>query len=248
MKPAIKTGFTIVETMLFLAITAFLIMGVLIGTGTSINIQRYHDSVSSLQSFFQEQYSEVANVDNDIDIESMEYKCPGYEVLPVGQSDCVILGKFIKVPDADNTSKISTRSVIGKIPANLNSLQNDTEVFKQYSIQVSPVGDNTYDLEWGASVAGTLEENHGQSKVFSMLILRSPVSGIIRTFVYNNNNSPVGDLSIGDILGEASSLTRGLKLCVDSNGLFTGARSAVVIAPNATSSSGIEKLGDTSGC
>ncbi len=247
MKPAIKTGFTIVETMLFLAITAFLIMGVLIGTGTSINIQRYHDSVSSLQSFFQEQYSEVANVDNDIALDT--YTCPSEgEIMPVGQSNCVILGKFIKVPEEGNASEITTRSVIGTIPTDLTSAQNDTEVFTQYNIQVSPVEADTYDLEWGANVAGTLEENHGQSKVFSMLILRSPVSGIIRTFVYPGNDMPVKDSNIKDILGEAGSLTKGLKLCVDSNGLFTGARSAVIIAPNATSSSGIEKLGDTSGC
>src|SRR5665811_997144 len=93
MKLSNQAGFTIIETMLFLGITALLIMGLLVGIGTSINIQRYRDSVSSLQSVLQQQFSEVSNVSND----SLSNACYGDNSTnnPRGQSNCVILGRLI---------------------------------------------------------------------------------------------------------------------------------------------------------
>ena len=52
-----ETGFTLVEAMLFLAITGLLTVGILVGSGVAISQQRYRDSVNSLKSFIQDQYS-----------------------------------------------------------------------------------------------------------------------------------------------------------------------------------------------
>lgn len=234
MKTLHKAGFTIIETMLFLAITAFLIVGLLVGTGTSINIQRYHDSVSSLQSALQQQYSEVANVDND----HGNLSCDG-SVKPRGQSDCVILGRFVTTT---NSRTLLIKSVIGKIPP--NSSTNDVDTLKSYNIEVSPVANETYELEWGSSL---VKPGGNNAMVFSMLILRSPLSGIIRTFVDSSSDIPVADGDIETLL-TPSALSQSTKLCINSNGLFTGRKSAVVVMVNATSSSGIETLGDNSGC
>ena len=45
-----NNGFTVIETMLFLGVAGALTMGVLVGSGASINQQRYRDSVNSLKS------------------------------------------------------------------------------------------------------------------------------------------------------------------------------------------------------
>lgn len=243
MKLINRDGFTIIETMLFLGISALLITGILVGTGTSINNQRYRDSVSSLQSFFRQQYSEVSNVDND---RLTMNECNG-EIVAIGQSDCVILGKFLTVNDINNSNEIVSKTVIGITPSGINFANNDIDSFKQYNISISSLEGQTYKLEWGASLVD-IADNHNKPIVFSMLILRSPLSGVIRTFVHSNNSSPIGDGNIVDILTEAGSIERQTKLCINSNGLFTGPKSAVIIMPNATGPSGIETLGESSGC
>ncbi|MDD3035322.1 MAG: type II secretion system protein [Candidatus Saccharimonadaceae bacterium] len=244
MKPSKEAGFTIIETMLFLAITAFLIVGILIGTGTSINRQRYRDSVSSLQSFFQQQYSEVANVEND---RQPIYKCDSSNVeKPLGQSDCFILGKFIS-SDSSDSGKLIIKGVLGTTtPTNSN---NDVSAFIDSHIIVSPVGEDSYDLEWRAKLT---DKTSGHPSLYiSMLILRSPSSGVIRTFI-KSSTDPAGIVQDGNISSLLDAkLLKGANvttMCVDSNGLFMGAMSALVISPDATGSSGIETLGAISGC
>jgi type II secretory pathway pseudopilin PulG len=240
MKASNQAGFTIIETMLFLGITGLLVMGVLVGAGTSINIERYHDSVTSLQSTLQQQYSEVSNVSNE---SSGDLKCYGdNKTDPVGQSDCVIIGRYISTVD---TSRLSIKSVVGYISNTdlFSSIQNDINAIKQVNIQISPVNGQTYDIEWGASL---VKPGGNNPLAFSMLILRSPVSGVVRTFI--NPSAVVADSDIATMLTQAA-LTQSLKACVNSNGMFTGGKSAIYINPSSTSGGGIEMQGEgISGC
>lgn len=232
MKPVKINGFTIVETMLFFAITGLLIMGILVGTGSSINIQRYRDSVTSLQSFLQLQYSNVANVSND----SLTNNCDG--VSNRGQSGCVILGKYITII---NGKTIETKDVLGNDTSSSTDASDDLSSLKNAAITTSNVGTETYDLEWGSSVAYKTSDNQPY-----ILILRSPSSGTIRTFI--SKTTPLnGDIEL--ILEDREALNQEAQLCVNSNGLFTGNTMAVKIDKNATSASGVETLGDNNnGC
>lgn len=234
MKPNKFAGFTIIETMLFLAITGLLVVGVLVGTGTSINVQRYHDSIASLQSILQQQYSEVANVSN----ESYANVCGAISDVPRGQSDCVILGRFITT----DSHTLQIKSVTGQIPASFSGTTDDVAAIQEYNIQVSLVNNEEYDLEWGAS----LVDDEDKDAVFSMLVLRSPNSGIIRTFI--NPTEKTDDGAIQDLV-VATALDQSVNVCINSNGLFTGGRSAVLVMPNTSSASGVEVKGDgSSGC
>lgn len=56
-----RKGFTIIEVMLFLAISGFLLVGILAGTGAGIARQRYTDSVQHVAQVLREQYSAVVN-------------------------------------------------------------------------------------------------------------------------------------------------------------------------------------------
>lgn len=242
MKPLNKNGFTIIETMLFLGISGMLIVGILVGTGTSINVQRYHDSVTSFRSFLQQQYSDVSNIRN----ESTSNPCygDGTQNNPRGQSDCVVLGRYITTADS---KAFSVKSVIGYIPPSSVSPDDDIDALKLYNIRISPSTSDSasYDLEWGSSIS-KLNSNR-DPMLFSMLILRSPVSGITRTFINIDNNPPVSESNVEDLITQ-SSLSQTITACIDSNGLLTDNNMAVFVKANATGASGIETLGDDSGC
>jgi type II secretory pathway pseudopilin PulG len=234
MRPINKAGFTIIETMLFLGISGLLAMGIFIGIGSSVNNQRYRDSVISLQSILQQQYSEVANVRN----QSSSNDCVGTTNKNRGQSDCVVLGKYItSSPDGKS---LTIYSVIGMIPSVEPSL-NDIVAIGAYNIRVSDFNKETYNIEYASSI--NKKNGSGIGMTLSMLIVRSPLSGVIRTFVADTV-LPV------DKIVESGALEKDATLCVDSNGLLDPAvvKMAVYIEKNVTSAYGIKIKGDDSGC
>jgi len=241
MKTQNEVGFTIIETMLFLGITGLLVMGILTGTGVSINIQRYRDSVTSLQATLQQQFSDVSNVSND---SIGDQACHGFTKAR-GQSDCVLLGKFIT---SKSDRVLSIKNVIGYIDPTISVAQNDLGALEQFEFYVSSVGMQEYTIEWGSSLVGTAYTGSNPA-VFSMLILRSPVSGVIRTFI--DSTKTISDANIKKDLLSAipSALTRSVNVCINSNGLFTGGKSSVIVNANATGASAVETRGEaTSGC
>jgi type II secretory pathway pseudopilin PulG len=246
MKRSNQAGFTIIETMLFLGITGLLVMGILIGTGGSINTQRYRDSITSLQSFLQQQFSDVANVNNG---RNNNWTCdtngniisvlPGSGVAR-GQSDCVILGKLITT--TANSDVLSVKDVVGYVAAGTIMKATDVEVLAQYKTKASSINATTYVLQWGTTV---VKKASNDSAVFSILIARSPLSGVIRTFV--NDTAVIADGSISSLINQTA-LGTAAKLCVNPNGLFGGARMSVDVNAGSSSASGIETRGNDSGC
>lgn len=249
MKSSKSEGFTIIETLLYLAITSVLMAGVLIGTGNSLNDQRYRDSVNTLQSFLQKQYTEVANVDN-----STNGNVCGMDTLSArGQSDCVILGKYITSDSANNDSLVIKR-VIGSVPTVSSTGLTDSQIFSFSTGQggynavvdanISSV--QNYDLEWGSVMRSDAATGGGLLN-FSLLILRSPESGVVRTFINNTSIIPANQIKTNLI--NPASLNNPLKICLDSSSYFNGPRSAVLINANASTTSGVEYLGSgSSGC
>jgi len=235
MKPTNKAGFTIIETILFLGITGALIVGVLVGAGTSINAQRYRDSVSSLRSFLQQQYSEVLNVSND----TTDSACEGISLVNHGQSRCVILGRYI----TGNSNSLTSKMVIGATDETVSLPSDDIAALNLYDITVSNTitDDDKYDVEWG-SLLNTVD---GNPMSFTILILRSPTSGVIRTFIDDTAiRSDIRNL----IKSTSPALNTSATICVNSNGLFTGDKMAVSIEKNATSADGIDSKGGANGC
>lgn len=247
MKVIKGAGFTIIETMLFLAISCLLFVAILANTGNSVNVQRYHDSVYSLSSFLQKQLSDITNVNNDM----IKNDCSTSVNVPRGQSDCVILGSYIT--SSDNGQSIIVKKVIGTDSSNYTVATDDIGIFKQFNIQVlqssvnndNVVADN-YDLEWGVVLKNSKDNGSGVAR-FSILILRSPSSGVIRTFIDNTSENK-DDAKLRLMLDDMYA-AQPARICVDSNGLFSGPMSAVLIHASASAQSDIEVVGDKdSGC
>lgn len=233
MKRLNNSGFTIIETMLFLAITGALIASLLIGVGGSINAQRYRDSVVSLQSILQKQYSEVANVNN-----VATGACASASGVSRGQSDCVIIGRYITT---NNDQKLTIKTVfLNKMP-NTTAGHDDIAALTtdDSTLTFNILGNGeTYDAEWGVSFIPPR---------FSILIIQSPSSGMIRTFI--NPNALVTDDNIKSLVavGYLAS-TSSVEICVQPNGLSGGKPSAVIVNAGSANASGVETKGEANGC
>ncbi len=241
-------GFTIIETMLFLAITGVLAVGILASSSLMIATQRYKDSVTSFQAELQQQYERTFNVVNG---RGNDFKCnsdtsvtetnpsPGQ---PRGQSECVIIGRYIKVDHGEN---ITTANLIGyatDLPTGVVS-DNDLEDLQRYTISAPNVAANdatTTQLNWGATLYNAVDNT---SVSFTMLIMRSPLSGTVRTFIYNGDDNPT---PLKDMVTEANQVEK--KVCLNPGSVIASARMAVVIRQYAASASGIETLGEGNGC
>ena len=225
-------GFTIIETMMFLAITGLLAVGILAGTGAAIAQQRYKDSVNSLQSFMQGQFGKVTNVTNGRD---NTWSChAGVVAQENGQSrgtgDCVILGRLVSV---DGTGRQLTASdVVGQLRSVTTLESTDVaELTKNYDIAVSPIDSETTDVAWGATIVkpGTTEP-----QPTNILVVRSPLSGRIMTFVSQSTTSdPLTLIKTGLVASPTP-------LCLEPSDGVGGARLGVRIGAYAASQSAVQ--------
>lgn len=248
-----KLGFTIIETMLFLAITGLMVVGILVGTGATINVQRYRDGVVTLKSYLQEQYSDVINVRNST--RTTPISCDDNANItnsgvtdPRGQSDCKILGRYVTIVDTSSETSV----VVGY--GSSSAASNDISDLKKYKLSLLPSSTEKTDLEWGTKIAwpakGPGSKSPTTPRSISILILRSPVSGLIYTFTADDNKISLSNMIVaGDTVpGQGQQ-----KICVDPAGLLSGGGDlSVFINAYATGPSSIEtrsnNMGDLSSC
>jgi hypothetical protein len=232
-----ETGFTIIEVMLFLAVSGMLAAAILVGAGVSINQQRYRDSVNSLKSYVQQQYSEVTNVTND---RVKSWSCNGVASVKEtdssggedrGTSDCVILGRFFTV-DASGT-RLSAANVVGVRKSGATDQPSDvSEIATNYAIGISPVIKDDDEVGWGAQIVKTKSTT---PMPLSVLIVRSPLSGGILTFTADGDQTT----NLGSMVTSADMVRR--DLCVNAEvGTFVGNRMAVEISAFASNQGAIQ--------
>lgn len=136
--PQLKTGFTIVEASLFIAISGFIVISVIAGTSSIVSRQRYNDSVQDFTEFLRRSYSEVINVQNllnaplnigtncttpsmvNLNNNKFIQKPENYiissdpsRVYHPGRSDCAIYGRIITFGE-DQTGKVRSYDIIGR--------------------------------------------------------------------------------------------------------------------------------------
>ena len=242
----ISPGFTIIETMLFLAVTGLLIMGVLIGTGNTLNTQRYRDSVESFKNLLQSQYADLGSVRND---RSNTWNCDS-TAKPIvggtvirGQSDCVIVGKYLRIDKGDVT--------IHTVLARKTGTGTGTDIQKldaNYAYNVSSAEVEKRSMEWGAQIAWPKSGMGAQSpttpRTLGIFIVRSPDSGSIYTFTSNSVPAvdSVNQATFTSIIAAGTGIPgQGeRRICVVSSGLSPSGDMAIVIGGYAASTSAIE--------
>ena len=237
-----KTGFTLIETMLFLAITGALVVAVLIGTGASINVQRYRDSVTSLKSLIQQQYSDAVNVQNqslptNVSCDSNANVSTTGTTLPRGQSDCVLMGKYMTI----SGGYVTTSTVVGHASGTTTPDLSDIALIKSYNLSTLPSSTETSQLDWGTQIAwpksGSGSKSPNTPRSIAILVIRSPQSGQNYTFTGDDITVPLKSLVVAG-LGNPGQMQR--TICVASDGLTNNNDMAISINAYAASSSDIE--------
>jgi type II secretory pathway pseudopilin PulG len=236
-----QNGFTIIETMLFLAVTGLLATAILVGSGVAIGQQRYRDSVNSLKSYVQQQYSEVTNV---VNARNKSWTCDANGNVIAsdasngearGTSDCVLLGRLMTV-DSTGT-KLTASNVIGYKAAGTGTgtAASDIDELKtNYKLTASPIDQDIADVSWGAQV---VKQKTTTPMPLSMLIVRSPLSGSVMTFTAEGTQNSLTAL-----------ITQKRDLCVNADpGSFVGKRLEVQISAFATNQGAVQIPSESAG-
>jgi len=240
---AYKKGFTIIEVVLFLAITGLMIAGILASTGIGLNLQRYKDAVDSLQSFIQSQYSQTLNVKNEILTNisctngSVTFNAVG--TINRGQSNCVLMGRYLT--SSNNGQSLESYPVVG-FKSGTSTSSDDYSAIKNYTLTKIDSLVEKYNLEWSTSM---VDKSKSQSNI-TVLIIRSPLSGTILTFIQPSSKD--ASLNSNGNLLNSSSLSNSLEICVVSTSpIAISGKLGVLINANASSSSGVSMITDSSG-
>ncbi len=253
-------GFTIIETVLFLAITGVLIVGVIIGVGASVNTQRYRDATESFKNTLQEQILSLSSVRNSRDnswacTSAAEVVAAQGAVQPQGrgQSTCMVVGRHVGI----RGSEITVHTVLAYKTSD-TPRATDIETMRQnYTFNVSTLDVDKKNMEWGtqigwpkAGTAGARPDGRQTPRAISILFLKSPQTGTIYTF----SDSPVDQEAAIAVTPTAlkALLVAGpgipgqgqRAICVFSDGLSPTGNRAVMIMPYASNAAAIEMRTD----
>ena len=244
----LKQGYSLIEVMLFLALSGLVLMGIIIGTANAVDRQRYNDSVQNFAEFLRSVYSDVSNPAGPKDGRS-NYSIYGKLVTFGEQYDTEYQeNKEEQIYVYDVIGAINERGLTGSVLQVLEGLGLNTFIPSpdDVSIKTYVSTPQIYTLNWEAKV----KDINKNRFVGSILIVRSPTSGTIYTF--SSTEQP----KVNQILGEnpavaanpLSSLStkfspsNQLDFCIVPEGYSVGTHRDVRIASNAHDASSIELI------
>jgi len=236
-----QSGFTVIELVLFVAISGLMAATLLIGTSIAIQRQQYRDSVQSYVSFLRGQYDRVVSVQND---RLSGQACPisGSDAAASarGQSNCIILGRYIATVgevDSVDGKRYAARSVYGL----------ESESGWRYAMGEV---DTTYELSWSARTR--FSDQSADSAQMAILMYRDPDNGsiIIRANPGRYNTENIGDFFVGQtdagLVGDSQFEAR--EVCVYDTGWMAGERQSVFLGSRAGSGDAITTGSASEGC
>lgn len=191
-------GFTLIEVMLFLAITGLLFLIGFFGTTFQIRNVRFTDSMRSLHSNLQKQYTLVATGANPRDVSATCTNPGGALGTPptfgtgtaaandtAGDAGgCVLLGKLVKL--SPDNSNLTSYYVVGTRLSASQLTGDDVTDLRNSGPALSPQAIDSQEITWGANfIQPSSAASNNQSQAFAYL--RSPSTGRIMTFAFSND-------------------------------------------------------------
>ena len=269
MKHHKNRGFTMIEVALFIALSGFLMIGIIVGANASISRQRYNDSVNSFADYIRGVYTDVLNVSNDKNPENAEEEA--------GRTPTAVYGKLISFGECEDDAgadcskntiyvydivgtAVSSAAVKGNRAIDmLKAKVEDGGVYVNIFDKTDCTGavscNNkyyrmvSYNVPWNG-VVGEATEN-GRRYRGAVLVVRSPSTGSIRTYVYTypineaerynfhtQTTSTSAYNNFTHLLGQVGETE--LTVCIDSDDNTYNNRRGVIISERASNSSSIK--------
>ena len=226
-----QAGFTIIEVLLYLGVVGLLFLIAFWGTNGQVDVFRFSDSVRNLDSFLEQQYSDVQN---GINPRSDQYTCtasgssppaitqqsPGDG--PVGaQPDCLLLGKMIIFNPGNGN--VQVYYIVGQnVPYTSLTGDDITDIHNSHPT-LSQVVTQTYQMDGGINFFQPSGFYPPSSLTEAFAFIRSPSSGNTLTFVFNNNEVNAGTApgaNLTSLLNQAHIDTNS-GYCVEDTALIT---------------------------
>jgi len=237
-----QKGFTIIEVILFLAISGMMMAGLLVAVSGGINYERYKDATNSLDDFLKEQYNLVDNVQNARNVADDGGLIGCKDATVAGTSkNCTIIGRYI-ASDADAVSitswpVIATTDIVELLGNSGSGTSSDAALYEDMGLEVlRNVEEMTreYDLRWQTAIVAP-----GSSEAvrpFRMVLLRSPLSGTISTYIVGGFRETPKVSEV--IAGTAAEKTY---LCVDPRGLASfEQKTGISVSPSGVNSAAVQ--------
>ena len=234
-KGAFLRGFTIIEVMLFLALSGVLLAGILGGLGGNIARQRYNDAVQDIANMMRDQYSFVSDtqitqrnkedsycyglVQSDVNnddaksyFRSLNSSSADDKIAYRGRTNCVIYGAVVSITE----KYIETTELIGRdygtivkqregtdnpVRSDLSDIEILKDVVSANNVALhcnlddsedcyvrSADNSRTQNTKWGTR----LLDPEGKPIHKTLMIIRSPRDGSIRTYVWDNAIKVIG--------------------------------------------------------
>ena len=235
-----SAGFTILEVILFLAISGMLLLGAFIGMRSGILNTQFNDTTDSTRSYLQKQYLEVAT---GVNSRSSDLMCnpsngaivhdPSASANP-GASSCVVLGRLFQF--SSGGSEITSRYLSSKIVPDIGSI-SDIEAFGPGGYQVVISNDSVpqlrgkFELPWTAMIKTAKRYNSvslGTIDVQSLAIMRSPVSERMMIYAFPMHNPVAAEFAnANNLLANNNSL----RICLYSDDSLFAKKALLNIGP-----------------
>ncbi len=234
-------GFTIVEVVLFLAISGALAIGIIGSAMVGINMQRYSDSVTSFKAEVQTQFSRTYSVSNPRSDSDSSCEIDSDESTELGTTECLILGRILTV---DIDGQVTAANLISTQKEDvINSSDTDEQQLASLEPAIDTVGLETSSMAWDTRIT-----NGSNIGPVSLVILRAPSTGNVHSYVrhgvayeavpsepINRFERFVEDLQSGNITSSDPQY-----MCVDESGYVTSGMRAVVLQPFASGPANVD--------
>ncbi|MBQ6320835.1 hypothetical protein IJI17_01260 [Candidatus Saccharibacteria bacterium] len=244
-------GFTVIEVSLFLALSGLLMVGLIVGTNASISRQRYNDSVNNFAEYLRTAYNDVANISNDNNYGGEN---------GAGRSSYAIYGKLLTFGETGTSySEVLAYDVVGYAVNSANVTDSDTLAVLNkvqanivYNASAPPSSEYHFyrQIKYTAPWSASFEQPDGHRFRGMILIVRSPVSGIIQTYHHVDNyvldiqstfdpdsNNTFNNFK--NLLAENKFVRGSIDICIDSEDNSNKRRRDVRIDKFAVNSSGV---------